>query len=281
MKRYVKLILIVLVLFSCSGCVKYNEEMKISIFKSAKIKVIYAVDKDIVDRDILTKKEKKILKNNGYQLKEYKDKNYKGYIVTYKVKNIDKVNTNEENFYYINSIRNNKPTKMFKVKKSWFKNKYEANFRFDASDVGIFTVEDDQDEIEYLCDDGSIVTYSKDSTDIRVDCHRVSDYELKNAKSKNPLSEEELNKKLNKNNDLRFTVKVSGKVLENNASKKSGNKLTWKLNDKGLTDIKFDFYLYNYFNIFITIIGVLIIVIGILFVSKKVFKKRKKRRRKK
>ena len=255
--------------------------MKISIFKSAKIKVIYAVDKDIVDRDILTKKEKKILKNNGYQLKEYKDKNYKGYIVTYKVKNIDKVNTNEENFYYINSIRNNKPTKMFKVKKSWFKNKYEANFRFDASDVGIFTVEDDQDEIEYLCDDGSIVTYSKDSTDIRVDCHRVSDYELKNAKSKNPLSEEELNKKLNKNNDLRFTVKVSGKVLENNASKKSGNKLTWKLNDKGLTDIKFDFYLYNYFNIFITIIGILIIVIGILFVSKKIFKKRKKRRRKK
>ncbi|MBR2678938.1 MAG: hypothetical protein IKE63_05930 [Bacilli bacterium] len=278
-KNKLMLLIVIMFPFVTTGCVKYNEELKIHGTKSMNIYVTFAVNQSIVDYKFDDEKIDQ-LKSKGYSVKEYKSDKYKGIELKYKIRNIDKVSTNKDTTYSLTSIRNEVPDKMFKIKKSWFKNYYKANFTFDSTDIEPITVSDESlDSIEYLCDDGSVITVNQ-GEEIKEGCHRAYDYEIKNAKSKKPLKSEELTDKINQDNDLKFIVKLNKKAISNDADKTKHNKeLTWNLKTNGITNINFEFSLYNYFHIFITLLIIVIIASGIVLLIKRI--KRSKKRKKK
>ena len=281
MKKYLKLLIIVAIIFITSGCVKYSEEMKIHNSKSINIDLVFAVNKKISNYEFDSKKISD-LEELGYRVSDYNDDNYKGIRLKYKIRNIDKVSTNKDVTYSLTDIRNNTPNKMFKVKKSFFKNYYKATFIFDSTDIDPITINDDEKEtIEYLCDDGSVVSVSRDG-EVPEGCHRVFDYEIENAKSKNPLNSEQLNEKYNKN-DLTYIVHLPSKAISNNADLVKGKTLTWNLKDNGVTDINYEFSIINHFNILFVLLIVVLVLITIRYfvISVKSTKKKKKKVRKK
>ena len=263
MKRSFRILFLFFLVFLMTGCVKLDGNMKIGKTKSITIDILLATDKSVVNYDYSDKMKE--LKKMGYTVEKYSIGKYEGLKLKYKIRNIDKVSINKKVNYSLNSMKDDIPTEVFKVKKSWFKNKYEANFTFYSTDIDLLSTNDEgKDSIEYLCDDGSVISI-KNGENIKDGCHRAFNYEIENAKKKKPLSNEDLYKNINKDNSLTFTVKVGGKVISNNANKVDKDNLIWKLNEKGITKVNFSFSLYNYFHIFITIIIIVLVIIGILY----------------
>lgn len=284
MKKIFKIILILFTITICSGCVKIDGNTRIKNNKSMSFDISILYDKTIVGKDYISQDDIDNYKKLGYKVKEYKEDNYEGIELNWKVSNVDKVSTTENVSFLMSSIKTKVPEKVFKVKKNWFYNIYTANFIFDSTDINVVNDEIESDVVRYLCDDGSVIEVSS-YDEVRVDCHRAYDFEIENALSDNPLSLEELDKKINKNNELKYTVKLSRSALSNNASdSKNDNKiLTWNLKDTGITNINYKFKLYNHLNITITIICILLFVVAFMFVLKKIIdfvnkKKTKKRK---
>lgn len=275
-KSYVKIISIFFIIFFCSGCVKFDGEVEIKNTKSMNLSITYAVDKNIINTDVVDDEDKKYLLSNGFTVKNYKKGSYDGISLRYQIKNIDKVSSNKNTKFSITSIKNTKIADVFKIEKGWFKNKYKANFIFDATDINN-NISYDEENVEYLCSDGSVITVNG-NTEIPEDCFYASKIEIENAKSSNPMSSEDLEKKISSDISLKFKVKLPNGFIKNNATKVSKNKkeLTWKLKDSGITNINFSFELYNYFHIFITII-VCLIGLFILFVLLLFFKRKFRR----
>lgn len=284
MKKIFKIILILFTITICSGCVKIDGNTRIKNNKSMSFDISILYDKTIVGKDYISQDDIDNYKKLGYKVKEYKEDNYEGIELNWKVSNVDKVSTTENVSFLMSSIKTKVPEKVFKVKKNWFYNIYTANFIFDSTDINVVNDEIESDIVRYLCDDGSVIEVSS-YDEVRVDCHRAYDFEIENALSDNPLSLEELDKKINKNNELKYTVKLSRSALSNNASdSKNDNKiLTWNLKDTGITNINYKFKLYNHLNITITIICILLFIVAFMFVLKKLidfFNKKKTKKRK-
>lgn len=140
-KNYVKLILIVLLLFISTGCVKYNATMNIKKDKSMNFNMIYALDTSLFgnEQSILEDKDIKKLKEEGYSVKKYEKGKMKGFEISIDVPNIDKVSSADAKKYDLSGILKNskKNTKIFKLKKGWFSNTYIANFKFDSSESNV------------------------------------------------------------------------------------------------------------------------------------------------
>ena len=175
MIKNIKILVLLIIMTSLTGCVQFKETLEIGKFKKANLEIIYAIDKNVTTTPVFTEDEINVLKENNYKVEEYKKDNYEGYKITYRISNIDNVSTTKDTTYSLNSVKENKVENMFKVKKSLFKNHYTAKLIFDATPYGMYTMDNNKDEYEYQCDDGSIVTYSKDSTDLRPECHRISE----------------------------------------------------------------------------------------------------------
>lgn len=269
-----------LLLFCCCGCVKFDGQMKISASKSMNLNVVYAVDRDAIDQDVLTENEQKKLLENGFKIEEYKDDTFEGVKLTYKVSNIDQISALKDVSFSLNSIRDGEIQDVFKVKKSWFFNHYKAHFTFDSTDVVLNPVYEEVEEREYLCSDGSVVVY-ENGEEVPGECYIASKVEIENAKSDHPLSSEELNEKLLKETDLSFSVDLASKAIHHNAtdSSKNDTSLTWKLDNSGITNIEFEFSLLNYGHVLLTVVGCLVVVVLILVLVVfllKFLKKRKK-----
>lgn len=281
MKKLLKLFIIILLLTITSGCVKYNEEMKIYNNKSMDIKIFVSIDSSISDYKFNIDELKKV----GYTIKEFKKDNYTGIELNYKIKNIDKVSSNNDITYSLTEIRSKVPDKMFKVKKGWLKNYYKANFIFDSTDIDPLIINDEEKEvIEYLCDDGTIISVNRNE-EIKEGCHRVFDYEIDNAKKNKPLDKDELDNMITKDIELKYSVHLPNKSISNNIDDNKKNQhiknLTWKLNNNGVTSINYEFYLINYFNLFITVIIILALLFGVYTINRKKYinKKIKKNNR--
>ena len=274
MNKALKICIILMLFFVTTGCVKYKEDVKIKNTKSMNINITFALDTSIVDYHIDSTKIDS-LKDMGYRIKTYKKDNYEGIELNYKIRNINKVSSNKEVDYSITDIRNQAPTKLFQIKKGWLKNQYKANFYFDSTDIDPLFVNDDTDVLDYLCDDGTLIQVMV-GDEIREGCRRVYGYELENAKSKKPLSDEELSNKINEGNELEFKVHLPSKAISHNASSSKHDKvLTWDLSDSGITYINYEFSLINYSHVFITILVILAILFAIRKISLMILKKKK------
>lgn len=245
MKKNIKFtILLILLVISLTGCVKFNSTMEIKKDKSMDYKIIYAFDKSLFgDQEILTSDDKKELENKGFTVSNYVDGNMKGFKVSKNIKNIDDVSSTNDATYDLSGLldSNKSESKVFKVKKGFLKNTYTASFKFDSadSDLNNSTSNDTTIDNDFTIDDNNTTT--------------DSDFDFSN---------------INTNMDLSFNVKLPYKAISSNATTKKNDdkELSWNLSSTGEDKIEFSFALYNMTNIYICG-GVIVLLIIIVIVS--------------
>lgn len=245
MKKNIKFtILLILLVISLTGCVKFNSTMEIKKDKSMDYKIIYAFDKSLFgDQEILTNDDKKELENKGFTVSNYVDGNMKGFKVSKNIKNIDDVSSTNDATYDLSGLldSNKSESKVFKVKKGFLKNTYTASFKFDSadSDLNNSTSNDTTIDNDFTTDDNNTTT--------------DSDFNFSN---------------INTNMDLSFNVKLPYKAISSNATTKKNDdkELSWNLSSTGEDKIEFSFALYNMTNIYICG-GVIVLLIIIVIVS--------------
>ena len=252
MKKNIKFtILLILLIISLTGCVKFNSTMEIKKDKSMDYKIIYAFDKSLFgDQEILTNDDKKELENKGFTVSNYVDGNMKGFKVSKNIKNIDDVSSTNDATYDLSGLldSNKSESKVFKVKKGFLKNTYTASFKFDSSDSDLnnSTSNDTTIDNDFTIDDNNTTT--------------DSDFDFSN---------------INTNMDLSFNVKLPYKAISSNATTKKNDdkELSWNLSSTGEDKIEFSFALYNMTNIYIcggvTVLLIIIVIVSILNKSKK------------
>ena len=245
MKKNIKLTtLLILLVISLTGCVKFNSTMEIKKDKSIDYTVIYAFDKSFFgNQEILTSDDKKELENKGFTVSNYVDGNMKGFKVSKNIKNIDDVSSTNDTTYDLSGLLDSSKSesKVFKVKKGFLKNTYTASFKFDSSDSDLNNSTSDDTTIDN--------DFTTDDNDTTTD----SDFDFSN---------------INTNMDLSFNVKLPYKAISSNATtKKNDDKdLSWDLSSTGENKIEFSFALYNMTNIYICG-GVIVLLIIIVIVS--------------
>lgn len=245
MKKNIKFtILLILLVISLTGCVKFNSTMEIKKDKSMDYKIIYAFDKSLFgDQEILTSDDKKELENKGFTVSNYVDGNMKGFKVSKNIKNIDDVSSTNDATYDLSGLldSNKSESKVFKVKKGFLKNTYTASFKFDSadSDLNNSTSNDTTIDNDFTTDDNNTTT--------------DSDFNFSS---------------MNTNMDLSFNVKLPYKAISSNATTKKNDdkELSWNLSSTGEDKIEFSFALYNMTNIYICG-GVIVLLIIIVIVS--------------
>lgn len=245
MKKNIKLTaLLILLVISLTGCVKFNSTMEIKKDKSMDYKIIYAFDKSLFgDQEILTNDDKKELENKGFTVSNYVDGNMKGFKVSKNIRNIDDVSSTNDATYDLSGLldSNKSESKVFKVKKGFLKNTYTASFKFDSSDSDLnnSTSNDTTIDNDFTTDDNNTTT--------------DSDFDFSN---------------INTNMDLSFNVKLPYKAISSNATTKKNDdkELSWNLSSTGEDKIEFSFVLYNMTNIYICG-GVIVLLIIIVIVS--------------
>lgn len=244
MKKNIKLTtLLILLVISLTGCVKFNSTMEIKKDKSMDYTVIYAFDKSLFgDQEILTSDDKKELENKGFTVSNYVDGNMTGFKVSKNIKNIDDVSSVNDATYDLSGLLDSSKSesKVFKLKKGFLKNTYTASFKFDSSDSDL----NDSTNNDTTTDDD--FTLDNDTT-------TDSNFDFSNV---------------NTNMDLSFTVKLPYKAISSNATTKNNDDkdLSWNLSSTGEDKIEFSFALYNMTNIYICA-GVVILLIIIVIVS--------------
>ena len=252
MKKNIKFtILLILLVISLTGCVKFNSTMEIKKDKSMDYKIIYAFDKSLFgDQEILTNDDKKELENKGFTVSNYVDGNMKGFKVSKNIKNIDDVSSTNDATYDLSGLldSNKSESKVFKVKKGLLKNTYTASFKFDSSDSDLnnSTSNDTTIDNDFTIDDNNTTT--------------DSDFDFSN---------------MNTNMDLSFNVKLPYKAISSNATTKKNDdkELSWNLSSTGEDKIEFSFALYNMTNIYICggviVLLIIIVIVSILNIGKK------------
>lgn len=252
MKKNIKFtILLILLVISLTGCVKFNSTMEIKKDKSMDYKIIYAFDKSLFgNQEILTNDDKKELENKGFTVSNYVDGNMKGFKVSKNIKNIDDVSSTNDATYDLSGLldSNKSESKVFKVKKGFLKNTYTASFKFDSSDSDLnnSTSNDTTIDNDFTTDDNNTTT--------------DSDFDFSN---------------INTNMDLSFNVKLPYKAISSNATTKKNDdkELSWNLSSTGEDKIEFSFALYNMTNIYICggviVLLIIIVIVSILNKSKK------------
>ena len=229
MKKYFKIISIFLLIILCSGCVKYEGNMKIDKYKGMDLSVKILTN-DGEDR--FSREAKDAMIKNGFSINDYKEDNYVGVVAEYQTKDIDKISNGKKEDYNLVDMDTKGVDGMFTVKKGLFKNRYSSNIIFDPTKY----------LYNYQCSDGSIISYSEYSEDMF--CFIVQKDIVPDT--------------------FKFSVEVEGGTLSNNAAEVVDDTLVWNVDNGSVTKIEFEFERTNYFNIMIIAIVVVLIVMFIL-----------------
>lgn len=255
MKKIRSLIILLVMTLLLTGCVKYNVNMEIRKDKSMDFKIVYAIDKSLLQgKEAFDEKEVKQLKEKGFEVEPYSKDNMEGFTITKKIKNIDEVSSADAKEYSLSGIVKEGDSKLFKVKKGLFKNKYTANLKFSSSDSSLSNGNSDDDDDDYTfnetledtdddSDDDSWLTDDDDTTS-------SDDYDYSSMY----------------NMDMSVNVKLPYKALSNNASsvENDGKDLKWNLTTSGTESIDFEFELYNMTTIYLFIGLGALLLIGII-----------------
>ena len=153
MKKYLKIIFILVLIISCTGCVKLEEDMKINKNKSMKYTITLSSDDD----DFINKYlDNETIDRLGkfYKVEEISNKKGKAYKLTWNVSNIDDISSTSDIVFSLNTIKDSIPTNIFIVSKSWFYNVYTADF--------IFTLDGIIDEDTVIDSNNNLFTFKVD-----------------------------------------------------------------------------------------------------------------------
>lgn len=272
MKRSVKILkvlLVVIMAFTLSGCVKFNQTMEIKKDGTMNYNLIYAVNKSLLQGqdNIFEEDDIKQLQEKGFTVTDYEDDKMKGVTISRNGILVDSISSDDKNAVYeltsVVSDDKKDNSKLFYVKKGFLKNTYVANFKFDSSSAS------DRSNINMRNEDGKEDDFTKDdmtSDDIFDTTDDGSD-STDNDSDMSALMDQYM-----KNMDLKFIVKLPYAAISNNATTKSSDnkELTWDLTKITKDDsIKFEFSLYNVTNIVILVAGVVLVVAVVFFIIKK------------
>lgn len=271
MKKNKFILMLCVLTFMLTGCVKYNANMNINKDKSMDFSMIYALDTSLFeDQELLSDEDKQKLESQGFTIAEYSEGTMKGYTLTKKISNIDYVSTTSNASYDLSGLLDSNATNsyIFKVTKGLLKNTYTANFTFDASESDINS--DSTDTTDNLNDLFS--NDEEEETILSEEKQEETNQEETNSNGNIDFSDMDLSS-LTSNLDLSFNVNLPYSAKSNNATNTSDNnkKLSWNLSSTEISTIEFTFELYNMTNIYIGI-GLLVILIAaivVLIVSKK------------
>ena len=266
-KRLLHLVVLVILVFSLTGCIKFNATMEIKKDKSLDFSIIYAFDTSLVDenqiKNAFKDSDKKELEKNGFTLTNYSDGKMKGYTISKKVKNIDEISSSNEVKYNLSGMaeKDKSSGSMFKVEKGFLKNKYVAKFEFSAVNDAI---SGDNDELENNTEEDTELTKCMPG-----DPNTKCGGETNEDNSNTDLSG--LTDMMN-SMDMSFNVKLPYSAISSNAHTKNDNNknLYWNLASNDFKNVEFTFALYNMTNIYIILGGVvLVILLGIFALTRK------------
>lgn len=279
MKKSLKLLSIMLVVFLMTGCVKSHVNMEINKDKSMNLSLIAAIDSSFLEQsgedDLLENEEIKEFEEKGFKTEKYSDDSMTGYKFTKNFANIDDLSSEKETTLDLNALADEEtPNNVFTVKKGFFKNTYTAKVKNNATDElqsqienadQTTTTDDNQMNIE---DDttiqGSNVTQTDTNVQDDTDTQTDSSFDFSSNMDMSMLSS---------TLDMKFNVTLPYKAISSNATstENDGKTLVWNLVNTQ-DDIEFTFELYNMNNIYLTVglaVILIILIIVIIIMSKR------------
>lgn len=279
MKKSLKLLSIMLVVFLMTGCVKSHVNMEINKDKSMNLSLIAAIDSNFLEQsgedDLLENEEIKEFEEKGFKTEKYSDDSMTGYKFTKSFANIDDLSSEKKTTLDLNALADEEtPNNVFTVKKGFFKNTYTAKVKNNATDElqsqienadQTTTTDDNQINIE---DDttiqGSNVTQTDTNVQDDTDTQTDSSFDFSSNMDMSMLSS---------TLDMKFNVTLPYKAISSNATstENDGKTLVWNLVNTQ-DDIEFTFELYNMNNIYLTVglaVILIILIIVIIIMSKR------------
>lgn len=245
--KKIKAIILLMMLFVVSGCVKYDVGMTVGPDKSFTIDIITAVPESL-EADMTVDEDMAALEAKGYTYKEYNEEGWVGYRFNKQYANIDDVSVNYELTVELSDLLDpEKDTKVFFQKKtSLFTTTYIAHFTIDLMEE----------------DNSSLPTESENEI--------ITDDTMDTLFNYDALSGAELN----------YRVSLPVKSANANATDISadGRNLTWELEYGIVNKIDYEFSIINntvyYIGGGIILLGVMMMLSG--FISNRKNKKRLK-----
>lgn len=277
MKKIRILLLLVVGIFTLTGCVKFNANMEIKKDKSMDFSIIYAIDTSVMGKEAqgessetFTNEQKEELKKQGFTVEDYTEGKMKGIKITKHIKNIDEVSTEKDTEYSLSGMLDGKEHKdeyMFKVEKGFLKNTYTAKYKFDMNESSM-AMDDEETNFDFENPDETPYPDEENTTsDVDTTTETNDDLDLSGLSDPSAYA----------NMDLSFNLKLPYANKSNNASSKTNEKeLKWNLMTLGDKNIEFSFCLYNINPIIIYII-IALIVIMIVTIVLLIIKKNKKK----
>lgn len=293
MKNLKKVMGVLLILTTMTGCVKYKDTMTINSDKSMVFEGTHMVSDKLLESsdstEFFTEENRKALEERGITISDKKENGYTGISVSKKYDNIDKLSNETGKEVTISEYFDEKfdDSILFKVEKGFLKNKYTANFKYDSNvnpgggasqaitenDNKLAVTTDELTTTTPEVDEGTVtepttpgddttVTPGEDDTTIPDDDNEI-DPGLMNLAGEMEFS---------------FTVNLPEKALSNNASNvtNDGKTLVWSIMQSQTSNIEFSFELKNMTNYYILYggiaLGVIIVIVIIITIIKKIKK---------
>lgn len=304
MKSLKKVIAVLLILTTMTGCVKYKNTMTINNDKSMIFEGSYLIsDKLLETSDSTTffpEENKKALEERGVTISDKKENGYTGISLSKKYDNIDKI-SNESGKEVIISDYLNKDfddSVLFKVEKGFLKNKYTAIFKYDSNvnpensgDMSTSqSLTENDNKLAVTTDDETTIVPSEgndtltnpttpnDITPTTPDTGSTTDPETPGEENSNDTDFDFDFENLTSEMEFSYVVNLPEKTLTNNATNVSndGKTLTWSLMQSQISNIEFSFELKNMTNYYILYGGIAAAVIIVIIIIILLIKKGKK-----
>ena len=276
MKKVKYLLLLLMVTFTMTGCVKYNTTMDIKKDKSMNFSVIFAIDKTMFGDSTKALDDKQLseLKKAGYEVSDYNKDNMVGFRIEKKIKNIDDISTDGKSELNLSKLLNEDGEfgKIFTVKKGLFKNTYKASFSFNPSDSNLnSSVSDATSKVN-----DNTLAYADSTIALEDDEYNEDNIEEDEVYGDEDEDTNSLDSSFDfsssSNMDLSFNVNLPYAAKNSNTTSKDndGKTLKWELNAMNKSSIEFEFEMYNMTNIYIAIgASIALVAIAAFIIIKK------------
>lgn len=302
MNNLKKVIGVLLILTTMTGCVKYKNTMTINNDKSMIFEGSYLISDKLLETSdsttFFSEENKKALEERGVKVSEKKENNYTGIAVSKKYDNIDKIsNENGKEVTISDYFKEDfDDSVLFKVEKGFLKNKYTANFKYDSNvgpgdsgDTSTSQALTENDKKLAVTDDLTTTTPSsgEEATipSTGDDTTTPDDGTTTPTTPTTPDTTEPGDSGFDSDimglageMEFNYVVNLPEKALTNNATNVSndGKTLTWSLMQSQISNIEFSFELKNMTNYYILYGGIAAAVIIVIIIIISLIKKGKK-----
>lgn len=302
MKNLKKVIGVLLILTTMTGCVKYKNTMTINNDKSMIFEGSYLISDKLLETSdsttFFSEENKKALEERGVKVSEKKENNYTGIAVSKKYDNIDKIsNKNGKEVTISDYFKEDfDDSILFKVEKGFLKNKYTANFKYDSNvgtgdggDTSTSQALTENDKKLAVTDDLTTTTPStgEEATTPSTgdDTTTPDDGTTTPTTPTTPDTTEPGDSGFDSDimglageMEFNYVVNLPEKALTNNATNVSndGKTLTWSLMQSQISNIEFSFELKNMTNYYILYGGITAALIIVIIIIISLIKKGKK-----